>query len=276
MTKELEALGMAVIGVGRRGKKIAEHIEKECWAVPCFSILDEKELACWEETEFRGNFVAIIVAGMDDANEEALAARLIKAARKKQTFTVVIMGDRGNNYTEIIENSGAVILCPKDRYVSEEEQDQKLGAAVRGLAGANILEAEVFLEVSDITAVLKGECQFGEGADLDASVAVKQAKKELHGRQFLLCFFVPEGVPIYGIHKAMEEAQDSLGENANIIFGIKIMKTRGKYLSSGQQHTYWRRARLVLTKTPGRIPAFLPDKPVEKMIQVMAYTSDQA
>ena len=32
------------------------------------------------------------------------------------------------------------------------------------------------------------------------------------------------------------------------------------------------RDEVVLMKTPGRIPAFLPDKPVEKIVQVMAYT----
>ena len=49
MTKEVELSGIIVIGVGQRGKEIAEKIEKECWATPCLSFLDEEEIVSWED-----------------------------------------------------------------------------------------------------------------------------------------------------------------------------------------------------------------------------------
>ena len=251
MTKEFELSGTVVLGVGRRGKKIAERIEKESGETPCFPLLDEKELVGWEEMMPCRKFLEIVVAGMDDANDEALVAKLVKRAEKQKAVTVVIIGARGNHYMDIEEKCKAVIVCQKAPHMSEDEQNQKLYAAVRGLVLANTIEADVSFTVSDIAAILDGECQFGEGTDKDAVIAAKQAMKGLSGRNCLLCFLVSEGVALYDIHEAASEIQEGLGEDANIIFGI--MKKKEK---------------------KGRILAFLPDKPVEKIIQVMAYTCE--
>lgn len=251
MATEIELSGIVVIGVGRRGKEIAERIEKEYGKTPCFPILNENEIVSWEEMPLSGEFMEIIVAGMDDANDEALVAKLVKCVEKQKVVTVVIMGARGNHYMEIAKKCKAVILCQKAPHMSEDEQEQKLYAAVRGLVLANDIESDVFINVSDIAAILDGECQFGEGTDEDAVVAAKQAMQGLSGRNCLLCFWVSGDASLYDIHKAESEIQEGLGEDANIIFGI--MKKREKR---------------------GRILAFLPDKPVEKIIQVMAYTSE--
>lgn len=249
MNKDIKLSGIVVIGVGRRGKNIVEQIEKESWETPCISFLDETEIDSWEEMSLCGEFMEIIVAGMDNANDEALVERLVRDAEKNKVFTVAILGAHGNRYMEIAEKCKAVIVGSKDLHISEEEQDHKLYAAVRGLVLANDIESDVFINASDIAAVLEGECQFGEGTDKDAVVAVKQAMKGLSGRNCLLCFLVSEGVLLYDIHDAMAEIQEGLGEDANIIFGITKKRER-----------------------KGRILAFLPDKPVEKIIQVMAYT----
>ena len=274
MAREYKLSGIVVIGVGRRGGDIADQLEKECWETPCLSFLDENEIVSWEEMPISGEFMEIIVAGMDDAYDEALVVRLINDAEKHKAVPIVIMGNRGNHYREIAEKCKAVILCAKDPHISDEEQNQKLYTAVRGLVLANDIESDVFINASDIAAILDGECQLGGGTDKEAVVAAKQAMKGLSGRNYLLCFVVSEGVSLSDIHEAMAKIQEGLDKDANIIFGITRKRERRNNISCGQTHTYWRRERLVLMKTPGRIPAFLPDKPVEKMIQVMAYTCE--
>lgn len=272
MTRELNLSGIVIIGVGQRGEAIAERIEKECWATPCLSFLDENEIVSWEEMPISGEFMEVIVAGLEDANDEALVVRLINGAEKHKAVPIVILGNRGNHYRDIVERCKAVIVCAKDSYISDEEQDQKMYAAVRGLVLANDIESDVFINASDIAAILDGECQLGGGTDKEAVVAAKEAMKGLSGRNYLLCFVVSEGVSLSDIHEAMAKIQEGLDKDANIIFGITRKRERRNNISCGQTHTYWRRERLVLMKTPGRIPAFLPDKPVEKIVQVMAYT----
>lgn len=251
MTRELNLSGIVVIGAGRRGGDIADRLEKECWETPCISFLDENKIVSWEGMPLSGEFMEVIVAGMDDANDEALVVRLINDAEKHKAVPIVIMGNRGNHYREIAEKCKAVILCAKDPHISDEDQNQKLYAAIRGLVLANDIESDVFINASDIAAILEGECQFGAGTDKDAVVAAKQAMKGLSGRNYLLCFVVSEGVSLSDIHEAMTEIQEGLGEDANIIFGITKKRER-----------------------KGRILAFLPDKALEKIVQVMAYTSE--
>lgn len=272
VAREFKLSGIVVICVGRQGGDIAEQLEKECGETPCLSFLDENEIVSWEEMPLRGEFMEVIVAGMDDAYDEALVVRLINDAEKHKAVPIVIMGNRGNRYMEIAEKCKAVILCAKDARISDEEQDQKMYAAVRGLVLAKDIESDVFINASDIAAILDGECQFGAGTDKEAVVAAKQAMKGLSGRNYLLCFVVSEGVSLSDIHEAMAKIQEGLDKDMNIIFGIMRKRERRNDISCGQTHTYWRRERLVLTKTPGRIPAYLPDKPVEKIVQVMAYT----
>ena len=75
--------------------------------------------------------------------------------------------------------------------------------------------------------------------------------KGLSGRNYLLCFVVSEGVSLSDIHEAMAKIQEGLDKDANIIFGITKKRER-----------------------KGRILAFLPDKALEKIVQVMAYTCE--
>ena len=95
MAREYKLSGIVVIGVGRRGGDIAEQLEKECWETPCFSFLDESKIVSWEEMPISGEFMEIIVAGMDDAYDEALVVRLINDAEKHKAVPIVIMGNRG-------------------------------------------------------------------------------------------------------------------------------------------------------------------------------------
>ena len=176
---------------------------------------------------------------MDVANEETAVARLVKDAKTNTAFAIAVLGARGNNYAEIAENSEAVIICSKDQNNSEESQYKKMYAAALGLALANAPEAEVSLDVLDIAAILHGECQFGVEINQNASVAVKQAMKGLFGRNCLLYFYVPKGVSLYDVNEAAAKVQESLGEDANIIFGIK--EESGRAIDSVQVVAYMSR-----------------------------------
>lgn len=212
---------IVVANIGSQGKAVAAEIGKECPNVSCVSLQDEKEIADWSERQLSEEVMTLIAAGMDDANEEAAVIRLVTAAKKNNAFTVVITGARGNQSTEIADNSEAVISCLQSQGISKDKQHEPLYAAVRGLALLDAPEARVSLDVSDIASVMRGECQFNFGTGSTASIAAKQAMKGLSGRNCLLYFLVPEGVSLADINEAMTEAQERLGEEANILLGIK-------------------------------------------------------
>ena len=221
MESKVELLKIIVVGIGSRGKAVAAEIGKECPHVSCVYFQDEKEIADWSEKQLSEEVMALIVSGMDDENEEAALIRLVTAAKKNKAFTVVITGAHGNQSTEIADNSEAVISCLQSQGVSKNKQHEPLYAAVRGLALIDTPEARVSLDVSDIASVLRGECQFNLGIGSTASIAAKQAINGLSGRNCLLYFLVPEGVSLADINEAMTEVQERLGEEANILLGIK-------------------------------------------------------
>ena len=212
---------IVVASIGSQGKNVAEEIGNEFPHVSCTSFQGEKEIVDWSEKQLSEEVMALIVAGMNEANEEAAVIRLVKAAKKNNAFMVVIIGARGNHYAEIADNSEAVISCSQSQDASKDKQYELLYAAVRGLALIDAPEARVPLDVSDIASVLRGECQFNLGIDSDASIAARQAMKGLSGRNCLLYFLVPESVSLTDINEAMTEVQAQLGEGANIFLGIK-------------------------------------------------------
>ena len=218
---------LVVIGVGTQGKNIAEQIGKECAWVSCFSFQDEKEMDDWGEKHLSEKILAVIVSCMDDANEEMAVARLVKDAKKNNAFAVVILGARGDHYTEIADNSDAVLLCSKSQHASADKQYKKLYDAVRGLALVNAPEAVVSLDVSDIAIVLQGECQFGVGTAKNALIAARQALNGLSGHNCLLYFLAPEALSpctetlsLCDVNEVICKAVERLDEDANILFGL--------------------------------------------------------
>ena len=63
--------------------------------------------------------------------------------------------------------------------------------------------------------------------------------KGLFGRNCLLYFYVPKGVSLYDVNEAAAKVQESLGEDANIIFGIK--EESGRAIDSVQVVAYMSR-----------------------------------
>lgn len=211
---------LIVIGVGTRGGKIAEQIEKECAWISCFSFRDEKEIADWGKKHLSEKILSVIVSCMDDANEETAVARLVKDAKKNNAFTVVILGARGNLYTEIADNSDAVLLYSESQQHSADKQYGELCVAVRGLAFVNAPEAVTSLDVSDIAVILRGECQFSVGIAKEASIAARQVMNDLPGHNCLLYFLAPEALSLCDISEVVCKTVGRLDEDANILFGL--------------------------------------------------------
>lgn len=211
---------LIVIGVGTRGGKIAEQIEKECAWISCFSFRDEKEIADWGKKHLSEKILAVIVSCMDDANEETAVARLVKDTKKNNAFTVVILGARGDHYTEITDNSDVVLLHSESQQFSADKQYRNLCVAVRGLAFVNAPGAVISLDISDIAAILRGECQFGVGIAQKASIAARQVMNDLSGHNCLMYFLAPEELSLCDVNEVVCKAVERLDEDANILFGL--------------------------------------------------------